>query len=391
MHGSELVSEQVVGDSLFYREAGTTQFSVAEVFKGSVSPLQVVNIPRFIMTCGGGRSEYSLVRGETYLIYASRSGDGSLTAVPELASSAAEDVGFLRSLPAPGTGGRLSGRLYGTVPGAPIAGVAIEVSGAGTTARAMTDGSGRFEFRGLPEGTYSISASLSNPFCVKYQHDGEAHIFDRGCSELDISVGLINRLEGRAVDVNGRHGRVTVILEPVSGEGGEMGEVTGKDGNFDFASIEEGSYLLFVKQKTPDGDASYYYPGVKEKDLAAVIEMKPTTQRDLGEFILPAELTFRTMEGTLLYPDGTPVSNMTAAGYPDIQGGSSYASGLPIEIKTDADGHFVVECLTGSTYKMTVFGSGDPVRIWQSQPLVPSIDKDTRGLRVILALSPKRE
>src|SRR5262249_61617519 len=128
-------------------------------------------------------------------------------------------------------------------------------------------------FRGLTEGTYSISASLSSPFCVQYQHDVEAHVFDRGCSEVDISVGLINRLEGRAVDVNGRHGRVTVILEPVSGEGGEMGEVTVKDGNFDFASIEEGSYLLLVKKKTPDGDESYYYTGVKKKNIEAVIEM----------------------------------------------------------------------------------------------------------------------
>jgi len=247
----------------------------------------------------------------------------------------------------------------------------------------------RYQFRGLPEGTYSISASLSNPFCVKYQHDGEAHVFDRGCSEVDISVGLINRLEGRAVDVNGRHGRVTVILEPVSGEGGEMGEVTGKDGDFDFASIEEGSYLLLVKQKTPEGDASYYYPGVKEKDLATVIEMKPTTQRDLGEFILPAELTFRTIEGMLIYPDGTPVGNKTAAAYADAPRVGSYASGFPIQIRTDADGHFVLECLTGGTYRMTVFGSGDPVRIWQSEPLLPSVDKDSRSLRLTLALSAK--
>src|SRR5215467_10083406 len=124
--GSEPVSQQVVDGAVISRETGATRFSVEEVFKGSPSPVQMVEMPRFILTCGGGRVDYSLIRGERYLVFARRSEDQSVSGYGALVSEAGEDLEFLRGLPAAGTGGTLSGRLYGSVPEAAITGIAIE-------------------------------------------------------------------------------------------------------------------------------------------------------------------------------------------------------------------------------------------------------------------------
>ena len=95
------------------------RFAVEETFKGSVSRETTIHIDSMKGTSCG---TYGLERGERYIVYAyggEKNPDalytGVCTRTVEVTSEyAKEDLGFLRNLPPPGTGG-ISGVTYGLI------------------------------------------------------------------------------------------------------------------------------------------------------------------------------------------------------------------------------------------------------------------------------------
>src|SRR5688572_23533652 len=113
MEGSEKVKREDKTDGSASYVAGLVRFTVEEAFKGRVgAEVSISVLTGLEYSCG---PLYGLVQGQKYVVYAygdlAKLSTGVCTRTSRLAN-ATEDLQFLRNLPAEGTGGRLSGRLW---------------------------------------------------------------------------------------------------------------------------------------------------------------------------------------------------------------------------------------------------------------------------------------
>src|SRR6266849_5774047 len=143
-------------------ESGQVRFAVEESFKG----VTATEITVFVMNMKGTSCEgmAALARGGTYLVYAGYLESVGLAIGPCSATkpvdSAKTDLGFLRSLQQPGSGGRLYGRVAvetGTREPTPLPDVTVIVEDeAHKRIELKTDPDGNFEANGLKPGKYLV-------------------------------------------------------------------------------------------------------------------------------------------------------------------------------------------------------------------------------------------
>jgi len=213
------------------RAAGHVRFQLTQALKGVVGPhVSVLNAGSGV-GCG-----YQFVEGQEYVVFAARnaageieSGPGSIwmVHVPDFSSAeyrveAAEAVAFVESLRKPAAGGRIYGEVRVLVRD-PFSGGIKDISPVdGATAilrgpvrkRVTTGVSGRYEFTGLPRGTYEVSITmppgfpparsarpseqlLSRPdFPLDYEREATRRITiadDRGCGYAPFESGPVKQ------------------------------------------------------------------------------------------------------------------------------------------------------------------------------------------------------
>ena len=151
---------------------------------------------------GGGDCGYRFERGGTYLVYA-HGHEGTLstsicTRTKKLAM-AGEDLEYIKTA----LQSAATGRIYGTVhrqqsrtPGAPdrlAAGYKVTLSNAGQSWTSVTNAEGRFEFTGIPAGTYAIALVTSGT--ERAYGPREVTLVDpRACAVADFSVEPYGRI-----------------------------------------------------------------------------------------------------------------------------------------------------------------------------------------------------
>jgi Carboxypeptidase regulatory-like domain len=254
---------------------------------------------------GGGDCGYRFAPGKRYLVYAwKRPPSGLTTGICSRTrpiEEADEDIKYLSSIPAKGTGARVYGRVnewrrdpaeergadYG-----PIEGIKVSVQGPTMQKDAITDADGRFEVTNLPAGKATITVLAPFGFDARYlTHEADiAHL--RACSVHDFTLMPRATASGTVVDESGRP-RAGVQVEAVAAELAGFDPPAYQDpvrtnerGIFEFDNLPPGTYVFGVNLTKRAGaqrsGPRVFLPGVAAARDAAVIELKAGDETVVG-------------------------------------------------------------------------------------------------------------
>jgi protocatechuate 3,4-dioxygenase beta subunit len=301
--------------------------------------------------------------------------------------------------PAPGrqmkTGtGQIKGRVLAVETGNPIRRAQVRISGTDIMPRtALTDADGRFEFRDLPAGRFTLNATKSGFVSVQF---GQTRPFESGRSiELadkqvldaaDITMPRGSVISGRIVDEFGDPmPDVTVSALRQSWSGGRRrltpapGRLaqTNDLGQFrlyglppgeyyvsatmrnssgpDFMAIEmmaatRGGAVAAPSESTPSsGYAATYYPGTSSPGDAQRISLIAGQEHSSADFaLMPVRLARIT--GVVIGSDGKPMAGAMINLTPASREGS-FMPGLPSSRSTQ-DGSFTINGVAPGDYRL---------------------------------------
>ena len=404
---------------------GKVRFIVEQSFKGvSGNEVEVVAWDR---ECGFE----PYVKGERYLLYLNRYTNEGLSADICSRSShishADEDLKFLSGL----TSNTCGARLYGSVGhfgeeyrGAgigrdslgliPVRRVNIGAPGITITARdnrgqiltAVTNQEGAYEFTGvLPDVEYTVSADLPGYLKTKYSSQKEQkirQIGSCGCGRVDFPAIYDSSISGRVTNLGKpvAYGMVALVEadEKVSGINTLVrGAMADKDGRFLLEGVPPGNYVLGLNITAAPVEAAPYrptwYPDAATRPAAAIIEVglgQKLTGRDLK---ISRRLAERTIEGTVIWPDGRPaaIAHVHLASSALIHSGRG--TGALNSVPTDKRGRFKITGYEDIIYYIVASSSPKPVEAYQassmyfySEPQLVELKRENvTGLRLTLS------
>lgn len=268
--------------------------------------LKAVPGPLEIVTgMGGGDCGYRFTTGGRYLVYASKTPSSRLyTGICSRTrplDKAAEDVRYLASIPATGTGGRVYGRVHEwrrdpaeatAVDYGPIENVTVVVRGATFAREVFTDALGRYEVPNLPTGEVTVSVIPPAGFQMRYL-ERQLELRDlRACSEMDFTISQVGSVSGMVVDASGRP-VADVAIDAVAAELAgfdpppfQYPARTDNRGAFEFEDLPPGRYVFGVNlTKRPgarQGGQPLFLPGTALAGEATVIEVRPGDHQEIG-------------------------------------------------------------------------------------------------------------
>ena len=355
-------------------EAGAVRFAVQELFKGSLGNEVSLRIDSMRGTSCG---DYGLTRGEVYLVYAyeNESNKAELyTGVCTRTSAVtnkyvAEDLTFLRSMPAAGSGGNLRGRIWVDARNAkgggaePLRNVKIRVRGVdGTTKIVTSNENGEFELARIKAGKYRVEPEVPDTYYLEEDFE-DVEVADRGTASVGLEVYFAGEVSGRLVDkVGAGYDFAFLHFNSTNGAKQVYGHSDGGNGAFSVDGVPPGEYILFLELSHEDSDKNknYYYPGTFDRS-----EAKPVTVGLKGKvtglsFVLPEEYQVRTIEGRVFWKNGKPAGGVEVN---LLCPRSTKPGGFAIEFgaqstESDETGRFRIQGFTGETYWIEARGEG---------------------------------
>ena len=380
-------------------KAGTVRFDVEETFKGVIGTEVYLSVSSNKGTSCG---PYGLIRGERYLIYAFGSPEKMSTGActrTNLVPNADEDMTFLRQLPETGSGGRLYGSVWADKKdghATSLTGVTLIVRGdGGQEFKPRTNDQGEFELAHLKPGKYEVEVVWPE----HYESDRsteEVTVSDRGCTAVGFEGKLNGHLRGTVFDSHRRPASVMLHLLPFDSSD-ELRAITGfshQDGSFNIRGIPPGRYLLFFALLS-DGwknNQKYFYPGVKARAEASVIKIGLGEDISDYDFQLPLEYSVQTVEGFVVWPDGSPAAEvevMLLCPQSPLPQGLNVEFGPP-RTRTDERGIFRLQGFKGHSYSIEARAEkAAPSGLTRSELHSPSqqllLKEDLRNVKLVIS------
>jgi len=169
---------------------------------------------------------------------------------------------------------------------------------------AFTNVRGYFEFE-LPPGSYDVTAStkqglrdaepfMPTPIDLEYGFRGNARVRPRGCTKMAFRLLADGKLAGRVTAADGRPASFAkVAVVPISPVHPQFTVDADENGYFEVSGREPGHYLVGVGLLAPfdssEGQSRIYYPGVRTREQAKVIELDAGEWRtDIDFQLLPS-------------------------------------------------------------------------------------------------------
>ncbi len=281
-------------------------------------------------------------------------------------------------------GGVLRGVVIAADTGGPLrrARVALNAPGLRETRAATTDLQGRWEFKDLPAGRFTLTAS--KPQYVTLQH-GQRIPTEDG-RPIDLAAGqVIERLEfrlprgsvisGRVVDDLGEPAESVMVqafrLEYVNGQRqlGPAGGFAQTDdlGQYRLAGLPPGTYYVgtaatrWVSGSPEDTGPSFgetYAPGTLRAREAQPVAVRVGQERPSVNIDLEA-VRLATVSGMVVDSDGLPVANSRILVIQERQGaaGSTSTMSSADAWTTGPDGRFTIPNLAPGDYSFGSFGT----------------------------------
>ena len=282
-------------------------FSVETGFVNAApGPLEIVT------GTGGGDCGYEFKVGVKYLVYASKGGSSVLTAGicsrTRPLAEAQEDLKYLTTMNATGSGGRVYGRVNesrrdpaeeDTVDFGPVEGIRVSIRGATFLRDAVTDGNGRFLVADLPVGPASVSIAVPYGFEPEI-FEYEIEIKDpRACRQIDLTIEPLARASGFVTDASGRPlagVEIDAVAHELAGfrpDPYQHPVKTDERGGFEFSALPPGTYVFGINltkdRYNQSRGAAVFLPGTAVASEATVVELKAGDRKEVGVLRLVAQ------------------------------------------------------------------------------------------------------
>jgi hypothetical protein len=278
--------------------------------------------------------------GAKVLIYTSPDENGRRVVVECGRSSglkgAVDDLLYLENLDKVRGKTRMSGTIkydfWGSVPvGQKLEAKIIRIIGRNKTYTAKTNKDGVYEIYDLPPGNYQIEPEIpvgwkinpgmleyspSLPRYYSYSKDIGKNRFpvtlEKGKHvSLDFYYDIDNYIRGRVVDPSGKPMKgicvTAVSADDTNFDRGPF-RCTNEKGVFTIEELRRKSYVLVIngdgKLSATEPIEMLFYPGVKERSKAMVVNINEGKKVNLQDFRVPEVLETIVLEGVLSYSDG---------------------------------------------------------------------------------------
>jgi len=302
----------------------TAYVQVDESFKG-------VKASEMIFRSYGTSCDPEYKEGQRWLFYAYFNKENKAWQIhacdrSTLIEHAADDLLYLRNLPASAQKTRLSGEIRKNLY-EPLMGIKVRVSDGRKVYETFTDKNGVYEFVGLPAGTYSIEPEIPSTLKLEFpipagrvelnKRGREQVILDeRSCGGISFYFNENTSVSGKVFGADGRLLKdVCVRLKSKDNPNDRsyLTSCTKRDGSFKIDEIPLGDYFLVANEENKitgsEPFPTVYYPGVFEKEKATIVTVARGDQQVDMDIHVPSEQSTKAVEGRLLYEDGRPVVN----------------------------------------------------------------------------------
>ena len=288
---------------------------VLEGFKGAVSG-SVVEVASGDTSCG-----YAFRVGETYLIFASRTGNGALGTglcdgnkrLSEVSDAVLNDLqnlerGFGRS--------EIIGTLFRPRDGggqfSALPNIRVTASRGGKSFHAITNKQGKFRIGLDGPGDYAMSADLPDALTLVQTGHVPVTVEERACTLWDLAAVNNARISGRLIAPAGVNVQgIPINVTSTDGRGTRMGVETSVDGRFEVAGIEPGEYVLGINTPcSPHTGLPFekvLYPGVHNDAEATRFRIDGPVRIEGKDLPFSGPVPRASVSFTVTTQDGRPV------------------------------------------------------------------------------------
>ena len=341
-------------------------------------------------------SSFNFTEGEKYFVYAVKGEDGRIYQLdngecgmsPILLKDAKVDLQYAEEIAAGKLGTQISGfvfedfqRLGSQRQNIPLAGIEVSIKSEKDSFSTQTDEKGKYIFKNIPPGEYSITASTPNGLREKPRND--FYFYHRGLKPSIVLVGetsaggfllpglgekpktyyrhwdsynfvftSLSSIAGKAVDSDGKvpPQQYIWLIPKFNGKidlDGYLQHVwtNPANGEFIFEDIPKGEYVIVVNRyhchsyNHPEYGRNFF-PGVADLSNAELISVGENQNIKLKDFRLSPPLKERWFSGVVLAADKSPVANATVFLKTLSQKTPNECFSVNIETKTDEFGRF---------------------------------------------------
>jgi hypothetical protein len=340
---------QLVGNGTF-----KVRLSVAETFSGEPKAEQIIYTSQQGSACGFpfqvGREYVVFTYVSEAQLWTSRC---SRTALLEPGAENAA-VTWMRAYKTAPHGSEISGSLRLPLD-SNITAVPATIQLSGPDSRTvMADGEGRYVFRNLKAGEYSVAALVPDGFATS--KPTKITVADKGCAEMNWPVTNEGRIRGNVVDADGRPvADMRMELQYASGARMNSSHIATTDlnGSYEFEHLSPGDYLVAARNPgylTEDGASTIYYPHSPRPE-ARTIALGPAATVDRVDFVFARLRSTPSVRVNVVLPDGSPApAGLYLYAFPNGSSGDEPTrTGL-----TDASGSAVLPLSLGREYAISV-------------------------------------
>jgi len=265
---------------------------------------------------------------------------------------------------------RISGTLGGWMnPDLDVAGKTVKLIGPNKTYQTRTDKHGVFEIYNLPPGKYFVEPEappgwIIDPGWLEYSPSVVRDDFGRAelrtpkqvaivlkpgkHAGVDISFRIENYVRGRVIGPQGKPMSEVCVYLLTPGQEWGPHACTDEDGRFEITSVVPGEYILVANPKDPPTSnqpfRKIFYPGVSERERAAVISVAQGQTIDNLDLVIPKLEETIMIKGVLRFSDGKPASEH----YVKFEAGTEKERpSSDVQKLTDKEGRFTLSVLKG--------------------------------------------
>jgi len=374
--GAFISAEAVFVGTVSRVEIKTTKTELGEAIAGQIAYVQVeesfkgVKESEMLFRSYGSSCDPQYKEGERWLFYAYFNSKEKAWEIHACDRStrierAADDLLYLRNLPASAQKTRIAGVLRNIRRNEPMMGIKVKVTAGTNVYETFTDKNGVYEIFGLPPGTYSVEPEV--PFTMKVNFSSasgelaetnrkarQLTLAEKSCAGMNFYVTENTSVSGKVFGADGRALKdvCVYLLSKGPDTNSTITNCTKADGSFKISPIPLGDYVLVAngdgRITSTEPFPTVYYPGVIDKEKAAVLTFAVGDQRQNVDIHIPSEQPIRTIEGRLLYSDGRPAADESVWFNEETQPDTE---GEQVTVKTDSNGRFsltVLASLKGS-------------------------------------------
>jgi Carboxypeptidase regulatory-like domain len=153
----------------------------------------------------------------------------------------------------------------------------------------VSDSDGNYEVDPLPVGSYRIS---TNTAVGLWAEDGPAIVKAKSCTAFHFELRPDGIVAGHVRSASGKRFGVHPWVDLVAVDGSRSQSVyVDDDGYFEARGLEPGRYFVGIgiasQSGTPEWKSRVYYPGVRIKEQATVVELGDSEKRTNLDFLVP--------------------------------------------------------------------------------------------------------